>query len=1066
MLAMAPVLLGGLLAVPAATAAPAASPSQPALAPLAKGAITGTPAQILREVPVTEPLVSGFQSGLFQPKGALYKKDAKGCTKRNQLLIKVAVKKPRIGRNCVLAGGEWLADFGRTKVTKASAITLLPLIPDNYVYAQGAYGWTEAQRRAYGQDYPTEPWTPRQTRSIKTDIEPSSLQLYSPSGAKVMKGVQGVLGTTGVSQRGGDARDAQLNAELTKLRLLNPGLFDDWTVATLLNAKSWGLSFGPGTYDNFNVTINTCSASGDAKSGIACNADYSVANKAAQYNITPVPMSASLRGAPPELVNPVNPDRARVPDLSYSAPTGPVIDRFLFGLHAPATWFGDDASGVEGPTNEANIPDVPVGYLRLWDTETTWADIEPANGQFTWRKLEKQIQTAQRTDSRVMLVLGGTPAWAGNGSRQSPPKSIEDWRDYVRTVACRLGPSISAYEIWNEANLTTFWTGTAKEMADLTSAAFEEIRKCNPSALVVAANTTSRATGSFGTFYPQYLQELKARNWPVDAYSVHSYPTASGGANDRIRGIGQFKTMLALAGAPQTTIFDTEVNYGLAGLGEGKVDLTGQNAMALMSRTYIDSARYGFASTFWFVWTATPDSKFGIQFTRQAEAEKTAWRTTYDWLVGAQFQKCLETDEGLVVCQFSKGGGNFSLVWHGDVGSTPISVSTAVLGQLGSRICDLAANCNVLSPGSSPSIGFMPMRIDGAPLPAESGPSTPTAPAEPNAAVTDPPQQVRVEVIYDVSNKADGKATWFPPAGSPDAGATTYAYQWQFCQGGACETFAQGTTKELNSRVDLRKGPGSYRFVVTAQSCASPGGTCSLLQPSSAVTENFSMLRTQAAPPSTVLLGVGSSTTAVTWNAPDVLPRLIKGYEVEIRTMPRGEWSKVATTSKTRVETSTVKTGCASSTSCQARVRTVMTSGLTSAYVTSNEASVQTQMKAPHVLSALWRTTDQQVEIYAIDADLDGINSTYGYPTIAFQLRFSNDGGSTWTTALVLNPGRPEELGCPPLRFFEPGTVNAPYCSGVRFSRGGLAKDSLVQIRAVGDYLNALPSDWVRITLD
>ena len=1061
-----PALLGGLLVSPALAATPAVTQATPTLAPLAQGAITGTPSQILREVPVTEPLVSGFQSGMFQPKGALYKKDAKGCTQRNQLLIKVAVKKPRIGKNCVLAGGEWLADFGRTKVTKASAITLLPLLPDNYVYAQGAYGWTEPQRRAYGQDYPTEPWTPKKTRTIQTEIEPSSLQLYSPSGAKIMKGVQGVLGTTGVSQRGGDARDAQLSAELTKLRLLNPGLFNDWTVATLLNAKSWGLSFGPGTYDNFIVTITTCSASGDAKSGSACNADYSVANKAAQYNITPVPMSASLRGVPPEPVNPGVDIAATIPKLAYSAPTGAVIDRSLFGIHAPATWFGDDASGVEGPTNEANIPDVPVGYLRLWDTETTWADIEPANGQFTWRKLEKQIQTAQRTDARVMLVLGGTPAWAGNGKPQSPPKNIDDWRDYVRTVACRLGPSISAYEIWNEANLTTFWTGTPKEMADLTSAAFEEIRTCNPSALVVAANTTSRATGSFGTFYPEYLRELKARNWPVDAYSVHSYPSASGGADDRIRGIGQFKTMLALAGAPQTTIFDTEVNYGLAGLGEGKVDLTGRNAMALMSRTYIDSARYGFASTFWFVWTATPDSKFGIQFTRQAEAEKTAWRTTYDWLVGAQFQKCLETDQKLVVCQFSKGGGNFSIVWHGDVNSAPITVSTAVLGQLGSRICDLSANCNVIVPGSSPSVGFMPMRIDGAPLPAEAGAPTSSAPTTPDSALTDPPQAVSVEVIYDVSNKADAKATWLPPAGSPETGTTTYSYEWQSCPGGKCSTLSTGTTKELTTTFDLRKGPGPYRFAITAQSCASTTGTCSLLRPSTQVTADFTMLKTQAAPPSNVMLGVGSSTSAVTWSAPDVVPRLIKGYQVEIRKMPNGSWSKPVTTSTTKAEFNSSSMGCSAGTTCQARVRTVMTSGLTSAYVTSNVATYRDQMAPPLLIWASWKSDTSEAEIVALDSDVKGISADYRYPTIAFQTRFSNDGGATWTTAVVTRPGNPEELGCPKIKYFEPGTTNAPYCSEVRYSGNGLSRSSLVQIRAVGSYLDRLPSDWMAIDVD
>ncbi len=98
---------------------PRAMPQAPVVAPMAAAVISGTPAVILRELPVTEPLVTGFEAGLFQPKGALYMKDAKGCTKRNQLLIRIATKKPKVGKNCALVGGEWLVDFGGRKVTKA-----------------------------------------------------------------------------------------------------------------------------------------------------------------------------------------------------------------------------------------------------------------------------------------------------------------------------------------------------------------------------------------------------------------------------------------------------------------------------------------------------------------------------------------------------------------------------------------------------------------------------------------------------------------------------------------------------------------------------------------------------------------------------------------------------------------------------------------------------------------------------------------------------------------------------------------------------------------------------------
>lgn len=855
---------------------------------------------------------------------------------------------------------------------------------------------------------------------------------------------------------------------MASLRKQNPALFDAWTVATLLNAKSWGLSFGPGTYDSFDVTIQQCAAANPEKGDSnPCTSEYTVPNQAARYSITPVPMSASIRPPSPAPASGSAQSATVVPDLSYSAPTGQTIDRSLFGIHAPANWFSDLESGVEGPTDEATIPDVPVGYLRLWDTETTWADIEPVKGQFDWRKLERQIQTAQITDSRVMLVLGGTPAWAGDGSPQSPPTNIADWRNYVKTVACRLGPSISSYEVWNEANLTTFWKGTPTQMADLTAAAFDEIRACNPSALVVAANTTSRATGSFGTFYPEYLAQLKARNWPVDAYSVHSYPTASGGANDRIKGIGQFKTMLALAGAPQTTIFDTEINYGLAGLGEGKIDLTGEKAMALISRTYIDSARYGFASTFWFVWTASPDSKFGIQFTRQADAEKTAWRTTYDWLVGAQFQKCLENDQALIVCQFSKGGGNFSIVWHGDVGSASIKVSSAVLGQLGSRICDLSANCNDLESGSNQTIGFKPVRIDGAPLPAGTAPSAPTQEASGETPLSaNPPATVDVEVVYGVSNKADAVARWFPAPGIADPAMVTYSYSWEYCTKGKCTRFAGGTVRgKYTTSIDLRKGPGDYRFSVRSTVCSlTDPNRCSVSAPATA---DFTVLSTRATPPSNVTIAVGAGQGLVKWSPPNVAKGLIKEYEIQVRSLSNtsdtakaGAWV-AAGTAKGNASAIPLKGATCAGPYCQARVRTVMKSGLTSIFALSSPTAVG-QYSQPLVDLSLQGPT-----FHAVGAPLVG---GYVYPSYAYQLRY-RVGDGDWVNATVLSASDGREFGALQARRPLPGTLNAPYLASVVFSGPQVAmsewENVTVEARGIGpasDYL--VPSDWTRMYLD
>ena len=41
-------------------------------------------------------------------------------------------------------------------------------------------------------------------------------------------------------------------------------------------------------------------------------------------------------------------------------------------------------------------------------------------------------------------------------------------------------PGIANYQVWNEANITTFWTGTPAEMATLTKAAYRRPQRGRP----------------------------------------------------------------------------------------------------------------------------------------------------------------------------------------------------------------------------------------------------------------------------------------------------------------------------------------------------------------------------------------------------------------------------------------------------------------------------------------------------------------------------------------------------------------------------------------------------------
>ncbi len=229
--------------------------------------------------------------------------------------------------------------------------------------------------------------------------------------------------------------------------------------------------------------------------------------------------------------------------------------------------------------------------------------------------------------------------------------------------------------------------------------------------MVVAASTGVRASGTFANQYTQYLNALKAKGWPVDAFSVHSYPLPNGTPKDRLDLVAQFKTMLAVNGAPaDREILDTELNYGLASSSEGRVPLSDSTAAAYISQSFIQSVQYGIDSTYWYLWTGSDYDLLGGQLNPGTPAAKQGWNTTYSWLVGSRMQRCGTAGPvGVVqVCQITGADGkNSSLLW-----STGAPAKVDVTG-LGTTLCRLDGTCTAIGTPTSIDVTDSPIRIGG-----------------------------------------------------------------------------------------------------------------------------------------------------------------------------------------------------------------------------------------------------------------------------------------------------------------------------------------------------------------
>ena len=349
---------------------------------------------------------------------------------------------------------------------------------------------------------------------------------------------------------------------------------------------------------------------------------------------------------------------ARIKDPSKNL-KGTVIQDSLFGLHV---------NGAE----RGVWPTINFGSLRLWDNATSWTNIETSKGVFDWTNLDKAVSNANQNGvTDFLMVLSGTPTWATNQrnpiSLPAPnasgvPANMADWDDWVRAVATRYKGKITNYQPWNEANLKTFYTGTPAQMADLTKRAHDIIKSIDPSATIVAPSTGLRLNGALQRFYPKFLQELKARNWPVDVWSAHTYPNSLGTTNDRRELANKWIDLLKAAKAPNLPLWDTENNYGLGGPGPDfpEQDIKGTKAANWTAVTYLDALRLGISRVYIYQWGPYNDL-WGIQY-KDGAPGAIAMNTLQEWIVGTTYKGCKEAKRK-VTCKFRTSDGVNQIVY-------------------------------------------------------------------------------------------------------------------------------------------------------------------------------------------------------------------------------------------------------------------------------------------------------------------------------------------------------------------------------------------------------------------
>ncbi len=204
----------------------------------------------------------------------------------------------------------------------------------------------------------------------------------------------------------------------------------------------------------------------------------------------------------------------------------------------PATLFG---MHINKFTARTNWPPLQQGLVRIWDVGLKWSEIETNTNTYIWTHFDActNVVYTNNPNCKVLFTFGSTPQWAalntnatdGQGvtSEQLEPRDMNDWSNFVQSVATRYKGFIQYYEIWNETDYKGFYSGAISNMVTMAQIARTVITNVDPSAKVLGPayplgdyrglNSSSRRedrprTSPLFTIIPRRNRKTASAKWP------------------------------------------------------------------------------------------------------------------------------------------------------------------------------------------------------------------------------------------------------------------------------------------------------------------------------------------------------------------------------------------------------------------------------------------------------------------------------------------------------------------------------------------------------------------------
>jgi fibronectin type 3 domain-containing protein len=415
----------------------------------------------------------------------------------------------------------------------------------------------------------------------------------------------------------------------------------------------------------------------------------------------------------------------KITAASTPPPSPPPPPPVSSGSGLPEAFFSLSYTQIEA----SHYPSVPFGGVRLWDTNTTWAQIETSRGSYNWTDLDIWLRNISSHGQDTMYTFGRVPHWASSQPSQACPYDVSApgctaptsdlssgdniWKEFVTAVVKHSLSSpelhIAYYEMWNEPDLSRNWTGTPAQMATIVKDAYAIIHALDPKAKVIGP--TPSTANQYGVhFLPDYYAAGAANAQDIVGLHAYLYSGSSFSTSPAAitTSISQLQKLMATYQISNKPIWFTEGSWS----GSDAGPLTDAQKAAYLAQEYMLMWSTGAVSRYyWYAW----DSRLGTLWTPSGGVTHpgTAYSQLAEWLIGSTHSAnpCSTASDGTWTCALTLSTGYpAEIIWNPGVSKT-ITVGAAFATSR------TLTNSSVQSiAGHQVAIGSLPILVIGSQL--------------------------------------------------------------------------------------------------------------------------------------------------------------------------------------------------------------------------------------------------------------------------------------------------------------------------------------------------------------